>query len=118
VSLTFGDLLRLLGIAVAIRAGLGASFVMLVRGVLDISWSSAPALVGADGLAFAVGMLAPFSPGGAGAREAALVLVLQARLPVEAAAALAILSRLQWVLAELAALGLSFFAGAKREQDG
>jgi uncharacterized membrane protein YbhN (UPF0104 family) len=65
-------------------------------------------VVGANALAFIAGYLALFAPGGLGVRELALASLLRPALPPEVAAAVALLSRLWSVLAELLTLAVAW----------
>ncbi|MDL4776047.1 MULTISPECIES: lysylphosphatidylglycerol synthase domain-containing protein [Thermomonosporaceae] len=66
---------------------------------------------GAYALAFVAGFLAFIAPGGIGAREAALVLVLSPVLPAGAPAVVAIASRVALTVADLVGAGIAFLLG-------
>ncbi|MBG6086678.1 lysylphosphatidylglycerol synthase transmembrane domain-containing protein [Actinomadura viridis] len=69
---------------------------------------------GAYALAFVVGLLVFIAPGGIGAREAVLVMVLGPVLPAGAPIVVAIASRVVLTLADLAAAGVAFVMGRGR----
>lgn len=83
--------------------GYGLAFVWLTRGLMagvPLSWAEA---VGAFTSAYLVGFVALFAPGGVGARESVLVLVLLPLVGPKAALALALASRIQLTATELGA---------------
>ncbi len=72
------------------------------------SFSSAVQAVGGFAVAWAIGYIAVFAPGGIGVREAALVAVLSPMLSFEQAAVCAAVSRVIWTLAELLLGGVAY----------
>ena len=78
-----------------------------------------PLAIGTYVLAWIIGFLAFFTPGGLGVRETVLVLMLNLYLPVYISAVLAILSRVWWIIGELVWVLFSFvwnrFDGASKK---
>jgi uncharacterized membrane protein YbhN (UPF0104 family) len=70
---------------------------------------------GAYALAFVVGLLVFIAPGGIGAREAILVMVLGPVLPAGAPIVVALASRVVLTLADLAGAGVAFLMGRGRQ---
>lgn len=96
-------LVRLLLLQAAIWALIGAGFWVL----LPTDWSAGVVGVslGAFALSWVAGFLVPFAPSGLGVREAALAALLAVYAGAEAIAVYAAVSRIIWVVTELA-LGL------------
>jgi len=88
--------------------GIGGGFWLLIRSFFYIDFRLLPMMVGAYILAWIVGFLAFFTPGGLGAREAVLVLSLNMYLPVYISAMMAIASRIWWIMGELIWVLFSF----------
>ena len=87
--------------------GMGTSFWVLARSILGIEISLLPRMASAFALSWILGFLTFITPGGLGVREGSLTLLLQPDIPLYAAAALALLSRIWWVGGEILALILS-----------
>ena len=90
--------------------GTGLSFVWLARGTLDapaIAWGTATAVFT---LAYIVGLLAVFAPGGVFVRESLVVLLLQGTVGPKIALALALASRVLLTCTEVGA-ALPFLRG-------
>jgi hypothetical protein len=89
----------------------GAGFAALVASVQsfppDLLWI----LPGAFSFSWATGSLAFVSPGGLGAREGALVLLLSPVLASPGPAIIALLARLWWTVADLLSWVIAFVAG-------
>lgn len=68
-------------------------------------------LVGAFGLAGAVGMATPFLPSGIGVRDGVLLLLLAAVMPKDVALAITVFSRLWQVAVDLIFLGIAVLVG-------
>jgi hypothetical protein len=73
---------------------------------------------GAYALAWAVGFLVFIAPGGIGAREAALTIVLAPALPSGAPLVVAIVSRVVFTLVDLIGAGIAFLLGGGRLRRG
>ncbi len=95
------DGLELLALALFNWAIYGLAFALFVDAVVDVPWSAVPPLAGVNALAFVTGYLAIVAPGGLGAREAALAVLLRPFAPAGVASLLAVVSRLWMVAAEL-----------------
>lgn len=88
--------------------GIGIGFWLLIRSFFYINPYLLPITTGAYVLAWIVGFLAFFTPGGLGAREAVLVLSLNLYLPIYISAVIAASARIWWVIGELIWASLSF----------
>ncbi|MBW1672791.1 MAG: flippase-like domain-containing protein [Deltaproteobacteria bacterium] len=97
--------------------GVGGGFWLLIRSFFCINPYLLPITTGAYVLAWVVGFLAFFTPGGLGAREAVLVLSLNLYLPISISAVTAASARIWWVIGELIWASLSFIWN-KFERDG
>lgn len=81
--------------------GVGAGFWLLIRSFYSIDIYFLPLAAAAHILAWIMGLLVFFTPGGLGAREAVLVLSLNLYLPTSISAISAVAARLWWVTGEL-----------------
>jgi glycosyltransferase 2 family protein len=88
----------------------GAGFAALVASVESLPRDVVWILPGAFSASWAAGSVAFLSPGGLGAREGALVLVLSPFLVTPIPAIVALLSRLWWTLADLLSWAIAFMA--------
>lgn len=99
--------------------GMGLGFWLLIRTLFYIDVFLLPLAIGTYVLAWIIGFLAFFTPGGLGVRETVLVLMLNLYLPVYISAVLAILSRVWWIIGELVWVLFSFvwnrFDGASKK---
>ncbi|MBB6350745.1 lysylphosphatidylglycerol synthase domain-containing protein [Nonomuraea muscovyensis] len=77
-------------------------------------WDLYVVATGAYAFAWATGLLAVVVPAGVGVREGALVLVLAPLVGQGAALAVAVVSRLAFTLADVAAAGVAFLLGRQR----
>ena len=105
-SVSAGGAARTMVWALVSWLAIGAQTLVLVTGVggVELSWRTAVLCVGAFSVAWVVGFVTFISPAGAGAREAALVLMLSGVLSPGRALLVAIVSR---VLMSAADLGLA-----------
>lgn len=88
VSLQYLEVLVLLGLYVAAVLLMGLSFFFVVRALSEISATHLLGIVGLFSLAWFIGFLVPFAPGGFGIREGVLIFVLATTVsPVAAAIA-------------------------------
>lgn len=88
--------------------GIGVGFWLLLRSFFYISLNLMPMVIGIYVFAWIIGFLAFFTPGGLGAREGVLILVLNFYLPVYISAIMAIASRIWWIIGELVWVIISF----------
>jgi hypothetical protein len=100
------DGIRLLALAVVAWLVYGAAFALFADSLVGIPLSAAPALVAANALAFLVGYMVMVTPGGLGAREAALALMLGPLGSLGIAAIIAVAFRLWLILGEVVGAGL------------
>lgn len=114
VRLTWAALARATALLLVSWVALGLSFGALVQGLGGSGASLWLMSIGVFSLAWVAGFLVIVAPAGAGVREAALVLGFAAVLPAGAVLAIAVLSRVVLVVADvLLAAGL-FVAGRAR----
>ncbi|WID98766.1 lysylphosphatidylglycerol synthase domain-containing protein [Bosea vestrisii] len=106
-SVNFTVIARLLAYYVSAWCIITLSFWLLCKsmGIDQLSWSSCAAIYGAAGLS---GILAVFSPSGIGVREGLLVALLSQSVPLELALAVALASRINSLIGDLAAIGVGF----------
>jgi len=88
--------------------GIGVGFWLLIRSFFYVDPYLLPITTGVYVLAWIVGFLAFFTPGGLGAREAVLVLSLNVYLPIYVSAVIAASARIWWVIGELIWASISF----------
>lgn len=98
-------LVLVLGYAVAFVIA-GLSIVAVAHSVTGVDASELPVLIGSYSVGYALSLIGFFLPGGLGAREAGIAATLSSIMPLSAAVAVAVISRLGQILVELA------FAGA------
>jgi glycosyltransferase 2 family protein len=111
VRLSWPVLLRATGLLIASWLALGAHFGVLVSEVAGRSASLWLLSVGVFALAWVAGFLFVIAPAGAGVREAALVLGFSGVLPAGAVLALAVLSRVLLIVADIALAAVFLLAG-------
>jgi hypothetical protein len=80
---------------------------MTARGVAGASVGDLPFLGGAFVVAWIVGVVAIYAPGGIGVREVVLVTLLRSRIGLDDAVLVAVATRAVFVLADLCAAGIS-----------
>jgi len=102
--------------------GIGVGFWLLVRSFFYVNLNLLPMAIGVYVLAWIVGFLAFFTPGGLGAREGTLILALNVYLPIYLSAMMAVASRIWWIMGELLWILLSFawrrFEGVSKKAEG
>lgn len=103
---SWGDGIRLLVLSTIAWLIYGAAFALFTDSLVPIPLSVAPALIAANALAFLIGYAVFVSPGGLGAREAALALMLGPLGSLGIAAVVAVAFRLWLILAELTGAAL------------
>jgi hypothetical protein len=108
VRLRGGEFLRLLGLCLALWAGMGLAFFLFARSLWPgLSWQALPLVAGAYALAWTLGLATLVSPGGLGVREAILLALLGPVLPPSGAVVVALASRVWITIAELACAGVA-----------
>lgn len=99
---SWADGVRLLALSTAAWLIYGAAFVLFARSLVPIPIALAPALIAANALAFLIGYMFFVAPGGLGAREAALALLLGPLGSLGVAAVIAVAFRLWLIIGEVA----------------
>ncbi|HEV2148860.1 MAG TPA: lysylphosphatidylglycerol synthase domain-containing protein [Longimicrobiaceae bacterium] len=79
----------------------GLAFYLFLLSFVEVAPAAIPAAIAMNGLAFIVGYLVFFAPGGLGFKEAALAFLLSGLVPTAVAASLAIAARLWTIAAEV-----------------
>jgi len=122
VNLRYSDILYLLAGYVMRWILAGTAFILLVQAVHPLSMGDWPFLAASFTLAWAVGFITVFAPGGIGVREVVLVALLETVMPTAIAVILALLSRLWWIAAELtmfaASVAVTFVSGRRKLNSG
>lgn len=103
---SWSDGIRLLALSTVAWLIYGAAFALFTDSLVPIPLAIAPALIAANALAFLIGYAVFVSPGGLGAREAALALMLGPLGSLGVAAVVAVAFRLWLILAELTGAAL------------
>lgn len=103
---SWGDGIRLLALATVAWIIYGAAFAMFADSLVGIPLAMVPGLIAANALAFLIGFLVMVTPGGLGAREAALTLLLGPLGSLGLAAVIAVAFRLWLILAEVVGAAL------------
>ena len=98
---SWGDGITLLALSTVAWLIYGSAFALFADSLVPITLEAVPALVAANALAFLIGYMFFFSPGGLGAREAALALLLGPIGSLGVAAIIALAFRLWLVAGEL-----------------
>ena len=107
VAITYRDSLELLAVYLVRWIAVGVGFFFLAKAVYPLGFSQMPFVASALVLAWIVGFLAVFAPGGLGVRESVLVLLLEQVMPVGPAVVLTALGRLWWMAGEVGLLVIS-----------
>ncbi len=98
---SYSSVLRPALLLIAFWLGVGGGFWLLVRSFYQMYVYLLPMTAGAYVLAWIMGFLVFFLPGGLGVREAVLVLSLNLYLPISISTISAVAARLWWVTGEL-----------------
>lgn len=117
---TYVSIFRPVLLLIPFWIGVGGGFWLLIRSFYHMDLYLLPMAAGAYVLAWIMGFLAFFTPGGLGAREAVLVISLNFYLPISISTISAVLARLWWIAGELIWTLISFiWNGSKgnREQE-
>lgn len=113
---SWSDGIRLLALSTIAWLIYGAAFALFTDSLVPVPLTAAPALIAANALAFLIGYAVFVSPGGLGAREAALALMLGPLGSLGVAAVVAVAFRLWLILAELTGAALvAILPGARPE---
>lgn len=86
---------------------LGAGFWLCAHGLIAVPTHDLPVYIGSFAVAWLVGLLAVFAPGGLGVREAALVALLASRIGADDALVVAAASRLILIFVDVVLAGLA-----------
>jgi uncharacterized membrane protein YbhN (UPF0104 family) len=113
---SWGEGVGILALSAASWLLYGAAFHLFLVAFVPLPLSALPAVVAVNALAFIVGYLAFFAPGGIGFKEGALTLLLSGLVPGAVAASLAIASRLWTIAGEV--LPAMLLAWRRREATG
>jgi|GEM_PF-1402145 len=104
---TFRQIMFLVGLYTLAWAVFSFSFVFLVKSFAALTQLQFVYVLGVFPLAYALGYLAIFSPGGWGVREGGLTLLLSLTLPTYLAVAVALASRLMFTVVEVIFFGIA-----------
>lgn len=104
ISLSFKNMLFLVGYYSLFWIVTGTAFYFFVRSFYPLSFSYIPILSGIYAISFVAGYLTFFTPAGLGVREGCLTVLLSFFIPTPIAIGIALLSRLWVVGAEIAIL--------------
>ncbi len=115
---SWGDGVRLLLLSTIAWLIYGTAFALFADSLVSVPLALAPALIAANALAFLVGYMVLVSPGGLGAREAALALMLGPLGSLGVAAVVAVAFRLWLILAELLGAALVALVPGARPPEG
>lgn len=122
---TYGELCVIVGSYVAANSCAGLALCAIVSGIVPISVTDVPMLIGTSALAWSVGYLSFLTPSGLGVREAVLTAVLIQIYPAPVAVIAPLLFRVVLTVGELVAVGISYLyeksakninEGSSREQ--
>jgi uncharacterized membrane protein YbhN (UPF0104 family) len=86
---------------------LGAGFWLCAHGLVAVPAHDLPEYMGAFAVAWLVGLLAVFAPGGLGVREAVLVALLASRIGAANALVVAAVSRLTLIFVDVVLAGVA-----------
>jgi len=111
ISLSYLNILWILGICVLCWMIGGIGFYLFIDSVYPISPQQVLFLIGALTISSTLGLLALFAPSGLGVREGALVYLLSSIMPSSVAVILSILTRLWMTLIEIGLIGMVYSIG-------
>lgn len=117
VNLTGIKLTQMLLICLVFWLAAGLGLALLARSVQEMPFRLWILIPSAFSMAWVLGFLAFFTPGGLGVREGALALLLAPFLPAPLPAALALLGRLLWTVAELISVAIAALLRKQRHKD-
>ncbi|WP_314506503.1 lysylphosphatidylglycerol synthase domain-containing protein [uncultured Microbacterium sp.] len=109
-EVSFSVVLRSLGAALASYICYGIHLFVLVNSLVDPDIGTLILLTGAMSIGFTVGLVAFLLPSGLGAREAVLIGAMGMLLTIPQAAAMSVVSRMMFTLADILAAGAAVLA--------
>lgn len=115
ISMSYPDILRVLGVCLCSWAMGGVGFYLFVDSVFPVSSSHILFLTGALAISNTLGLLALFAPSGLGVREGVLVFLLSSIMPGSVAVVLSVLTRLWMTLIEIGLIGVVYLTGKFRQ---
>ena len=117
LSLSYAQVLWILGICFASWVVGGIGFSLFVDSVFPVASRYFPFLTGALAVSSIAGLLALFAPGGLGVREGVLVFLLSLMMPGAVAAILSVLTRLWMTFIEIGLIGVVYLVGRFRKKE-
>jgi uncharacterized membrane protein YbhN (UPF0104 family) len=114
ISMSYPDILRVLGVCLCSWVMGGVGFYLFVDSVFPVSSGHILFLTGALAISNTLGLLALFAPGGLGVREGVLVFLLSSIMPGSVAVVLSVLTRLWMTLIEIGLIGVVYLTGKFR----
>jgi len=118
IQLHYRDTLQTLAIYVAEACMMGVAFYLLARALTPLPLSAIPSVTGIFALAWLIGFVSLFAPGGLGVREGVLAYLLSSMVAGPAAIAIAVLSRACLVASELLCVALVKLAERRGRSTG
>jgi uncharacterized membrane protein YbhN (UPF0104 family) len=110
------DAIRLIAIYIAVWALYGGACSLLTLSVANLDVQYFLPVASIYIVAWLIGFLSVFTPGGLGVREAVIIFFLQFLIDSTLAALLALVARLTWTFAELGISGLALLIPVNFEQ--
>ena len=107
-SISYSDVLRILGVCILSWAFVGLGFSLFVNSAFSVSLSSILFLTGALAISSTLGLVALFAPSGLGVREGVLVFLLSSIMPSAVAVILSVLTRLWMTFIEIGLVGMVY----------
>jgi uncharacterized membrane protein YbhN (UPF0104 family) len=101
LDLSYVKMLSFVGIHMTLWLVCGLAFFLFVNSVHRVSWNEFFPVTGTYAIAWIMGLLSVFTPGGLGVREGALGVLLTNYMPAPIAVVVALLSRIWFVGAEV-----------------
>lgn len=87
----------------------GIGFLWTMRAIAPVEWSQLPAILGAFGIAWLLGLVVPGAPGGIGVFEATAIALLEGRLAPAVLLSAVVIYRFVSVVAEAAAAAIAWW---------
>jgi len=101
LDLSYPKMLSFVGIYTALWLVCGLAFFLFINSIHRVAWSEFAPITGTYVIAWIIGLVSVFSPGGLGVREGALSVLLANYMPAPIAIVVALLSRIWFVAAEV-----------------